>query len=101
MLGAGANCLPVALLFLGLGALAYRACAARGSGIAYGLVMVAFLWQLFGAALSAPQWLIEVSPFQHVGLVPAQAFRAGDAAVMLAIGWRRRSRGCGPLGDAT
>ena len=86
MLGAGANCLPVALLFLGLGTLAYALAPRAGSGIAYGLVMVAFLWQLFGAALSAPQWLIEVTPFQHIGLVPAQAFRAGDAAVMVAIG---------------
>jgi ABC-2 type transport system permease protein len=86
MLGAGANCLPVALLFLGLGTLAYALAPRAGSGIAYGLVMVAFLWQLFGAALSAPRWLIEVTPFQHIGLVPAQAFRAGDAAVMVAVG---------------
>jgi ABC-2 type transport system permease protein len=86
MLGAGANCLPVALLFLGLAALAYALAPRASSGIAYGLVMIAFLWQLFGAALSAPQWLIEVTPFQHVGLVPAQAFRASDAAVMVTIG---------------
>jgi len=86
MLGAGANCLPVALLFLGLGTLAYAIVPRASSGIAYGLVMVAFLWQLFGGALSAPRWLIEVTPFQHVGLVPAQAFRAGDAAAMVAIG---------------
>jgi ABC-2 type transport system permease protein len=86
MLGAGANCVPVALLFLGLGALAYAIVPRASSGIAYGLVMVAFLWQLFGSALSAPRWLIEVTPFQHVGLVPAQAFRAGDAAAMVAIG---------------
>ncbi len=86
MLQAGANCLPVALLFLGLGALAYALAPRASSGIAYGLVVVAFLWQLFGSALSAPQWLIEATPFAHVGLVPAQAFRAGDAAAMVAIG---------------
>jgi ABC-2 type transport system permease protein len=85
MLEAGANCLPVALLFLGLGALAYATLPRVSSAIAYGLVTVAFVWQLFGGVLGAPKWVLDLSPFQHVGLVPAQAFRAGDAAVMLAI----------------
>ncbi len=47
---------------------------------------VAFLWQLFGSLLGAPKWLVKVTPFAHVGLVPAQPFRAGAAAVMVAIG---------------
>ena len=46
MLEAGANCLPVALLFLGLAALAYAVAPRASAGIAYGLVTVAFLWQL-------------------------------------------------------
>jgi polyether ionophore transport system permease protein len=87
MLEAGANCLPVALLFLGLGALAYAMLPRASSGIAYGLVIVAFVWQLFGSVLSVPKWALELTPFAHVGLIPAQAFRAGDAAVMLAIGF--------------
>jgi ABC-2 type transport system permease protein len=85
MLEAGANCLPAALLFLGLGALAYALVPRASSAIAYGLVIAAFVWQLFGGVLSAPRWLLELSPFEHVGLIPAQAFRAGDAAAMLAI----------------
>jgi ABC-2 type transport system permease protein len=86
MLEAGANCLPVALLFLGVAALAY-ALAPRSSGtIAYGIVVVAFVWQLVGALLDAPSWLVDLTPFAHVALVPTQPFRAGDAAVMLAIG---------------
>jgi ABC-2 type transport system permease protein len=86
MLEAGANCLPVALLFLGIAALAYALVPRASAGIAYGLVTVAFLWQLFGALLGAPKWLVDVTPFAHVGLVPAQPFRAGAAVVMLAIG---------------
>jgi ABC-2 type transport system permease protein len=86
MLEAGANCLPVALLFLGLGVLAYAVLPRASSGIAYGLVIVAFVWQLFGSVLSVPKWALELTPFAHVGLIPAQAFRAGDAAMMLAIG---------------
>jgi len=85
MLEAGANCLPAALLFLALGALGY-AVAPRASGaLAYGLVSVAFLWELLGALLGAPHWLVELTPFQHVGLVPAESFRPTAAVVMLGI----------------
>jgi ABC-2 type transport system permease protein len=86
MIGAGANCLPVALLFLGLAALAYAVVPRASAGVAYGLVAIAFLWQLFGALLGAPKWLVDVTPFAHVGLVPAQSFDAAGAAVMVALG---------------
>jgi ABC-2 type transport system permease protein len=86
MLEAGANCLPVALLFLGLGALAFALLPRAGVGVAYMLVTVAFVWQLFGSLLGAPHWLVEATPFQHIGLVPAQPLRAGAAAAMLGVG---------------
>jgi polyether ionophore transport system permease protein len=85
MVGAGANCLPAALLFLSLGALAFSAAPRASAGIAYGLVSVAFVWELFGALLGAPEWTLALSPFHHVGLVPAQPFKATAAVVMLAI----------------
>jgi ABC-2 type transport system permease protein len=86
MLEAGANCLPVALLFLGIAALAYAVAPRASAGIAYGIVTLAFLWQLVGSLLGAPDWLANLTPFAHVGLVPTQSFRVGAAAVMLAIG---------------
>jgi ABC-2 type transport system permease protein len=100
MLEAGANCLPVALLFLGVAALAYAVAPRAGAGIAYGLVTAAFLWQLVGSLLGAPKWLVDLTPFAHVGLVPAQAFKLGAAAIMLALAalsalaalWRFRRR---------
>ncbi|MGN6373147.1 MAG: ABC transporter permease [Solirubrobacteraceae bacterium] len=85
MLKAGANCLPAALLFGSLGALALAAVPRATSGIAYGLVSVAFVWQLFGSVLGAPGWLLGFSPFHHVGLVPAQPFKGQAAAVMLVL----------------
>jgi ABC-2 type transport system permease protein len=85
MLEAGANCLPVALLFLGMGAVAYAIIPRASAGIAYGLVSVAFIWDLVGSLLGAPKWLVELTPFAHVGFVPAQPFRVGAALVMLAI----------------
>lgn len=85
MIEAGANCLPVALLFGGLAALAYAIVPRASAAIAYALLTVAFLWDLVGSLLAVPKWLVELTPFRHIGLVPAQPFRVGDAAVMLAI----------------
>ncbi len=86
MLEAGANCLPAALLFLGVAALAYAIVPRASAAIAYGLVSVTFLWQLVGSLLGAPKWLVNLTPFAHIGLVPAQPFRATAAAIMLALG---------------
>jgi ABC-2 type transport system permease protein len=86
MVEAGANGLPVAVLFLGAAALAYAITPRASAGIVYGLLTITFLWQLVGSLLGAPKWLIDVTPFAHIGLVPAQPFRAGAAAVMIAIG---------------
>ena len=100
LLGAGLNLLPATMLFLGVGALLFAAVPRLGVGIAYGLVSVAFVWELFGTVLGAPSWLLGLSPFHQIGLVPAQAFRPAAAAAMLAIGiaaagaalWRFRGR---------
>lgn len=85
-LEAGANMLPVTVLFLGIAALAY-ALAPRISGpVSYGLLAVSYLWELVGALAGAPHWLLDVTPFAHVGLVPAEPFRTVAALVMVAIG---------------
>lgn len=86
LLEAGANALPAAILFLGLASLAYATVPRASTALAYGLVTLAFLWQLVGAVLTAPHWLLDATPFAHVGLVPAAPFRPGAALVMLAIG---------------
>ena len=94
-LEAGANSLPIAILFLGVAVLAYAAVPRASAGIAYGLVAVAFLWQLVGSLLSTSRWIVGVTPFAHVGLVPVQPFRAGAAAVMVAIGAAAAAAGLG------
>lgn len=86
LLEAGANCLPVALLFLGVAGLAFAIVPRASAGIAYGLVTVAFLWDLVGSLLGAPSWIVNLTPFEHVGLVPAQSFRGEAAAIMIGIG---------------
>ena len=85
LLEAGANCLPIAFLFLALATLAFALVPRATSAVAYGLVALSFLWQLLGALVGAPRALLDLSPFQHFAFVPAQSFRAGPAAVLLGI----------------
>jgi ABC-2 type transport system permease protein len=86
MLEAGANCLPVVVLFLGLGAVALALVPRAGTTIAYSLVGAAFLWETIGGLVEAPGWALGLSPFHHVGLVPAEAFRVTSALAMIAVG---------------
>ncbi len=85
-LEAGVNCMPATLLFLGIAALGFALVPRATAGLAYGLVSVAFCWYLFGALLGAPQWTLDLSPFQHIAPVPAQGFKTVDALVMIAAG---------------
>jgi ABC-2 type transport system permease protein len=86
MIEAGLNCLPVVVLFLGFGALALSLLPRAGTTIAYSLVGATFLWETVGGLFDAPRWALDLSPFHHVGLVPAESFRTGGAVAMLAIG---------------
>jgi ABC-2 type transport system permease protein len=86
LLEAGLNCLPVALLFVGLGSLAVAAVPRAGVAIAYALVAVAFVWETVGGLLDAPGWLLDISPFHQVALVPAEPFAATAATVMVGAG---------------
>lgn len=86
MLEAGANCLPISLMVLGLAALIYSVTPRVSSTVSYSLVTLMFLWYLVGSLLSVPEWLIDVTPFRHIGLVPAQRFQVEAALVMVAVG---------------
>ena len=86
MLEAGANCLPTALKYMGIAALSYTATPRASAAISYGVLVLTFLWQAVGALLGAPGWLVGLTPFAHIGLVPTEPFRATAAVVMIAIG---------------
>jgi ABC-2 type transport system permease protein len=85
MVEAGANCLPVGLLFLGIAAVAFAVVPRASTSLAYGIVSLAFVWDLFGALLGAPTWVVKLSPFEDVGLVPGGSFHAVGAIVMLGL----------------
>ena len=66
--------------------LAYGTLPRASTAISYGVVVVTFLWQAVGSLLGAPRWVVDLTPFAWVGLVPAQSFRTTPAIVMMAIG---------------
>jgi ABC-2 type transport system permease protein len=78
--------LPVAVLFLGIAVFAYSVAPRISVPFTYGLLAVAYLWELVGALTGAPQWLLDITPFAHIGLVPAEPFRTVAALVMVATG---------------
>ena len=86
LLEAGANCLPISLMFLGIAALVYSVLPRASSAISYTVATLAFLWYLVGAVGGAPRWLVDITPFQHIGLVPVESFRVVAAVIMAAIG---------------
>lgn len=80
------NAVPVALCFLGLTALVFAAVPRATTGFGFGLVGAAFVWQLIGSAIDAPQWMLDLTPFAHVAPVPAQGMNVAAALVLAAIG---------------
>ena len=85
MVKAGLNCLPASFLFLSLGAFAFALVPRATTGFAYGIVLLAFVWELFGSLLNVPTWTLDLSPFHQLGLVPAEGIKTVPALVMLAV----------------
>src|SRR5262249_28563778 len=87
MLEAGANCLPAALLFLGIAALAYAAAPRASAAISYGIVVLTVLWQGVGAPRRGPRgWRPGLPPSAHTGVGPRGPSRPPGAGVMMGSG---------------
>ena len=99
-LAGGLNVVPAQVLFIGVGVCLLAFAPRSGIGLLYAFVGVAFVWELFGALLSFPNWVLDLSPFHHVAPVPAKPMELLSAAAMVAIGagaavlgtWRFRAR---------
>jgi ABC-2 type transport system permease protein len=85
-LEAGVNVLPIEFLFIGAGVFFFAFAPRLGVGFLYALVVVAFVWDLFGALLGFPDWLLAVSPYRHVAPAPAKPIAVVAALLMIAIG---------------
>lgn len=103
MAEAGINFVPTAFLFLGVSTLAYAAVPRMASTLSYGLLTLAFLWQLVGSLVRVPGWLRDATPFAHIGLIPAAPAQitagvmmvaaAGALLVVAAVAFQRRDLG--------
>ncbi len=86
MLEASANLLPVVALFAGLALLGFALVPRHTGAIAFGMVGGAYLWEQTGAIVKAPEWVLAVSPFHWLALVPSEVFDWTASLAMLAAG---------------
>lgn len=86
LLEASLNLLPVVALFLGVALLGFALVPRHTGAIAFGAVGGAYLFEQTGAIVKAPEWLLAVSPFHWLALVPSEAFDVVASAAMVGAG---------------
>jgi len=79
------NVLPLGALALGLAVLLYGVRPALVVPVTGGAVVVAYLMTFLGPALHLSDWMLDLSPFHHLALVPAQPVAWVSTVVMLAV----------------
>jgi ABC-2 type transport system permease protein len=99
LVGASLAMVPAVWVLIGV-AVAIFGLLPRAMGVAWGALGACFLVSYLGPLLSLPEWLMDLSPYNHVPLLPAADASAGPllaltavAAALLAvgvIGFRRR-----------
>lgn len=90
---AAANVLPVPILFLGLAVLLHGVRPSWAAGVASVLAIGLYMVELVGPALSWPTWVLDLSPYHHLTLVPAESVAWTALVVVLCI-----AVACGALG---
>jgi ABC-2 type transport system permease protein len=84
--GSVLNTLPVVVLVGGLGVLTYGVLPRLTVVLPVTVTIVGYLLTLLGPALKWPSWLLDVSPWTHLALVPAADWAATSGIVMTALG---------------
>ena len=85
-LAGGINAIPPEVLIAGVGALLLAFVPRLAVGALYAFVVAAFVLELFGAILSLPHWVLDLSPFHHVAPVPARGFAPVSTVSLLGLG---------------
>jgi ABC-2 type transport system permease protein len=80
------NAVPVAVFFLGIAAVVFATAPRATTGFGFGLVGTAFVWQIVGSAIRAPQWTLDLTPFAHVAPVPSRGANVGAGLVLATLG---------------
>ncbi len=79
------NVLPLVALALGLAVLLYGVRPTLVVPVTGGALVVAYLMTFLGPALHLSDWMLDLSPFHHLALVPAQPLAWVSTLVSLAV----------------
>jgi ABC-2 type transport system permease protein len=102
LLGAAIAYVPALWVLVGVATVLFGV-APRATTAAWAVLVACFVIGLLGALLDLPDWVIDLSPFQHVPQMPSQGFTltpvvalTGAAAALIAAGvaaFRQRDTG--------
>jgi ABC-2 type transport system permease protein len=76
--------LPAVLVMIGVPALAVGL-VPKYAAAAWTMLLVTFVVSFFGTLLELPGWVLGISPFDHIALVPVESLSATSVAVLCAI----------------
>ena len=57
----------------------------RAAAAAWGVLAACYLAAFLGPLLSLPDWVMDLSPYSHVPLLPAADFELGPLAALTAV----------------
>lgn len=80
------NLLPIVVLTAGLAIAAFGVVPRLTAALPVAVIVVGFVLSMLGPALDWPQWALDLSPFTHLALVPAEPWAATSGIVMTVIG---------------
>jgi ABC-2 type transport system permease protein len=80
------NTLPLVMLIGGVAVLTFGLLPRLTVAVPIGLSVVGLVLYLLGPALQWPQWVLNLSPFTHLALVPADAWAWGAGITMALVG---------------
>jgi polyether ionophore transport system permease protein len=84
LLGAALATVPAVWVLIGA-AVALFGLLPRAMSVAWGVLGACFLASYLGPLLSLPDWVMDLSPYSHVPLLPAEAFSPGPLLALTAI----------------
>lgn len=79
------NQIPVALLFVGVATLVLGVAPRLTLVLPAALVGAGYVVELIGPALEWPSWVMNLSPFHHLALVPAESFLVIPALALVSL----------------
>ncbi len=85
-LRAGLNLIPMAVMFTGMGILVFGLYPPLTGPAVYTVLLASFIVVMMDAFLDIPDWIVSLSPFDHLALVPGEPANLTASAAFLLIG---------------